>query len=279
MAGTPPIRLGSAVSGWTFESGSSIETSTSGIQTISVKALWPAGDTILSNLPAAGASVSTIESTGYIPSSFVLDYSESGPAIEYLEGRIAEATFRFKRQDPGQLGVRRVFVDSVINYESPLNQNTLTIFNNWGGGTDTHQTFGPFGFPEPVTTVKYNTTTAPGIGTGSLPQLYALPGSANASGFPATPSIFNNISIPVAVGSTVMYSNDGVNIITVGPLTVETTFNFVTEYRLNLLGWQLTKLKSDPVAAGAFYDVEEQWRAFYFCHSTQLINTVPPLPP
>ncbi len=279
MAGTAPIKLGSAVAGWTFESGSNVETSPSGIQTISVKALWPVASTVLSNLPVAGASVSTIESSGYIPSSFVLDYSEGGPVIEYLDGTISRVTFKFKRQDPGQIGVRRISVDSVVNYESPLNQNVLTITNNWGGGTDVHQTFGPFGFPEPVTSVKYNTTTAPGIGAGTLLQLYALPGTTNAQGFPPTPSIFNAVSIPVPVGSTVSYSTDGVNITTVGPLTVATTFNFVTEYRPNVLGWQLTKLKSDPIAAATFYDVEEQWRTYYFAHATTLIGTIPPLPP
>ncbi len=285
MPGTSPIRLGSAVSGWTFESGSSVEESPSGIQTITVNALWPIGDTVLSNLPAAGASVSTIESTGYIPSTFVLDYSEAGPNIDYLEGRIARAKFKFKRQDPSRIGRTFAIVesDSVINYKSPLNQNSLQFIAYSGGGSATSglDSYGDFGFPEPVATVRYNSTTQPGIGIGSLGQLYALPGSANTTGFPPAPSIFNNVAIPVGPGGSVTYYDAGAAaFVLVGPVVVNTTFYFTTEYRANVLGWQLEKIKSVPVAGGAFYDVVEEWRIYYLLpYGSTFVGAVPPVPP
>ncbi len=285
MPGTSPIRLGSATSGWTFESGSSVEESASGIQSCTVQALWPDGDTVLSNLPAAGASVSTIEGSGYIPSSFLLDYSEAGPNIDYLEGRIARAKFKFKRQDPNRIGRTFAIVesDSLINYQSPLNEisTTFIAYSGGGAGASGLGRFGPFGFPEPVVTVIYNATTQPGIGSGSLGQLYALPGSATTQGFPPAPSIFNPISIPVSPGGTVSYYEASSSAYVIkGPVTVFTTMSFIQEYRPNVLGWQLEKIKSTAIAGGAFYDVEEEWRIYYLLpFGATFIGAVPPLPP
>ncbi len=285
MPGTSPIQLGSAVSGWTFEAASSVEESASGIQTCTVQALWPIGSTVLSNLPAAGASVSVIEGSGYIPSSFVLDYSESGPNVDYLEGQIARVKFRFRRQDPNRIGRTFAIIesDSVVNYQSKLNENSLQFIAYSGGGAATSGTgaFGSFGFPEPVVTVKYNSTTQPGIGSGSLGQLYALPGSVNATGFPPAPSIFNPIAIPVGPGATVTYYDaSAAAFVVVGPVVVNTTFNFITEYRPNVLGWQLEKIKSIAIANGAFYDVEEDWRIYYLLpFGSTFVSAIPPPPP
>ncbi len=281
MAGASPIQLGSAVSGWTFESGSSVEESPSGIQSCTVNALWPDGSSVLNNLPSAGASVSVIEGSGYIPSSFLLDYSESGPSIDYLDGRIARAKFKFKRQDPNRIG--RTFAtiesDSVINYKSDLSSDNLT-FISFGGSTGQLQSFLTFGFPEPVATLMYNSTSQPSLGSGGLTQLYVLPGSPNAQGFPAVPSIFNPISIPVRAGGSVTYYNPTTSaFITVGPVMVDTAFNFVNEYRPNVLGWQLQKIKAKAIANGAFYDAEEEWRISYIARGSVLVGTVPPLPP
>ncbi len=288
MPGTSPIPLGSAVSGWTFEAASSVEESASGIQTCTVSALWPVGSTVLSNLPAAGASVSVIEGSGYIPSSFVLDYSEAGPNIDYLEGKIARVKFKFRRQDPNRIGRMFAIVesDSVINYKSPLNENSLQFiaYNAGGAASAGAGTFGSFGFPEPVVTVIYNSTTQPAIGTGSLSQLYALPGSSGAFGFPPVPPIFNPISFPVSPGGSVTYytGTNGPNsgFITVGPVAVQTQFNFISRYDPNVLGWQLEKIKTMPIAGGAFYDVSEEWRIYYLVPSgATFVSAIPPVPP
>ncbi len=285
MAGTSPIRLGSAVSGWTFEAASSVDESPSGIQTCTVSALWPVGSTVLSNLPAAGASVSVIDSTGYVPSSFLLDYSEAGPNVDYLEGTIARVKFKFKRQDPNRIGRTFAIVesDSIVNYQSSLNADNLmfTAYSGGGAATSGLESFGSFGFPEPVATLMYNSTSQPGIGSGGLSQLYALPGSTDAQGFPAVPSIFNPLSIPIRPGGSVTYYNPNATppgFVTVGPVIVDTTFNFVNEYRPNVLGWQLQKIKSKAIAGGAFYDAEEEWRIYYIAHGSVLVGTVPPLP-
>ncbi len=268
MAGTAPIRLGSAVSGWTFESGSSIETSASGIQTISVKALWPDASTILSNIPAYGSSVSVIESTGFIPSSFVLDLNETGPAIEYLEGLIARATFKFKRQDPARTGLssRVVFVDTIINYKSLLSPWLNYQISATGEVQD-----GVFGFPEPVCTVKYNSTTQVVFSDG----IYALPGTARAVDFPPVPAISVPISFVAGVGAVVSYY-DGTTFVSVGPLAANTTFNFSSDFVANPRGWQLVKLKIDPIAARSFFDVEETWRNFYLFQGVHFVNAIPP---
>ncbi len=286
MAGTSPIQLGSAVSGWTFEAASSVEESASGIQTCTVSALWPDGSTVLSNLPAAGASVSTIDSTGYVPSSFLLDYSEAGPNVDYIEGRIARVKFKFKRQDPNRIGRTFAIVksDSVINYQSSLNASSLTFVAYSGGGSATSglESFGNLGFPEPIASLFYNSTTQPGIGSGGLSQIYAQPGSADAQGFPAVPIISFPLSVIVGPGGTATYYDPSAippGFVAVGPVIVQTQLNFTNEYRPNVLGWQLQKIKAKAIAGGAFYDAEEEWRIFYVGYGSVLVSAIPPLPP
>ncbi len=267
MPGTSPIRLGSAASGWTFESGTSVETSSSGIQTCSVKALWPIGATILSNLPAAGASVSAI--TSYIPASFLLDYSGGGPAVEYLEAGIARATLKYARQDPNASGLtnsRRVFPDTIVNYKS-----VLSGWMNYQLAATGERLDGIFGFPEPVCTVKYNTSTEPAYSDG----IYALPGTTRAQGFPPVFPIDIPISFVAAAGSVVSYF-DGTTFVSVGPLAVQTAFNFRYNFLANPSGWQLTKLKYDPIAGRSFFDVEESWRNFYLAIGVTFVNAIPP---
>ena len=278
-----PIRLGSAALGTlVFEAGSQITTSDSAIQSCSVKALCADGQNVFSLLPAAGTPFTSVFGNNYIPSNFLVDYTDSGPQVEYLEGRIARVTFSFKRPDPTQVNVRKIFVDSIINYDSPLSKQRLVFYGL--PGTESYlpgpqeTTFTPLGFPEPVVTVRYNSSTRPGIGTGGLSSLYALPGSTNASGFPATPPILLPITLPISVGGSVSYF-DGSTYTTVGPVTSQTTMNFTLDYRPQVLGWQLTRLKSDPVAAASFYDIEEEWRTSYIMFAANFVSIVPPPPP
>ncbi len=270
MAAGDPIRIGSAVSGWTFESGSGIETSPSGIQSCSVKALWPIGSTVLSNLPAGGAAISTIVPNTYIPSSFLLDLTEAGPGIEYLEGTIARATFKFKRQDParvGQAASRQVSTDTIINYKNSAGLPSYSL------GPDGQPVDSVFGFPEPVCTVKYNSATEPVTSDG----IHALPGSSRAAGFPPVPTIGVPISFVVGPGSVVSYF-DGTVFVSIGPVDVTTTFTFSENFIACPSGWQLIKLKVDPCCARSFFDVEEQWRNFYQFQNVTLVSVVPPAP-
>jgi hypothetical protein len=277
MAGTSPIQLGSAVSGWTFEAATSISTSPSGIQSCMVSALWPDGSTILSNLPAAGASVSAIESTGYIPSSFLLDLTEDGPAIDYIEGRIARAKFKFKRQDPNRIGAtlsRQVFADTVLNYDSQFNQQTFAVVG-LGGITNvglTGQNPNQFGFPEPKVTVKYNSTTEPDF-TGTLANMYALPGSAKALNFPNVGDVTVPVTFAVGPGAVVTYYNGTTFISEL--VSVNSTYYFSNVYKSHPRGWQLINFKYDPVANRSFFDVEEQWRNYYFFFATTFIGKSP----
>lgn len=277
MPGTDPIRLGAAaLSALVFETGSRVTTSDSGIQSCSVKATCADGANIFNLLPAAGVPFSAVFGNNYLPASFLVDYTDSGPEIEYLEGKIARVTFNFKRQDPTQIGVRKIFVDSVINYDSPLSLQTLLFYNYTAPvAGDTNSRFTGFGFPEPVVTVKYNSNSRPAIGSSNLSQLYALPGSSNAQGFPPTTNMDIPVSIPLPIGATVTYY-DGTRMVQVGPLTVRTTANFVLNYRADVLGWKLMRVKSDPVAAANFYDVEEEWRTFYYQYSAQFVSMIPP---
>ncbi len=287
-----PIRLGSA-SGSTlvFESGSNITTSDSGIQSCSVKALYADGSTVFNVIPAAGVGFNSIFGNNYLPSTFLVDYTDGGPSIEYVEGRVARITISFKRQDPAQIGVRKIFVDSVLNYNSPLLTSTLNIIggatgqDSQGGFFNPSASFssivgaGKFGFPEPVVTVKYNANSRPVLG-GDISSLYALQGSTRAQGFPTISNVDVPYTVPLTVGAYVTYFDEsGLTPIVVGPLLADTTFNFNMVFRPNPLGWQLQRLKSDPVAAASFYDIEEEWRTFYFFFKTTLISTIPPLPP
>lgn len=279
MPGTDPIRLGAAaLSALVFETGSRVTTSDSGIQSCSVKATCADGANIFNLLPAAGVSFSSVFGTNYLPASFLVDYTDSGPEIEYLEGKIARATFNFKRQDPTQIGVRKIFVDSTINYDSPLGQQSITYIAYSGGSVsqaNAANTFTKLGFPEPVVTVKYNSNTRPSIGAGGLSQLYAPPGSSNAQGFPPAPVIPLPLAMPLGIGATVTYF-DGDSFVTVGPLTHPSTINFTINYGPDPLGWKLIRLKSDPVAAANFYDVEEEWRTYYFVLSISGVVLNPP---
>lgn len=279
MPAGDPIRLGSAT-GTTliFEANSTVTTSDSGIQSCSVKALYPDGQNVFNAIPAAGTPFSSVFGNSYLPSNFLVDYTEGGAGIEYLEGRVARVTITFKRQDPTQTNTRKIFVDSTLNYNSPLVQQTLTFLVYSGGSVSTASaggTFSPMGFPDPIVTVKYSSSSRPSIGAGGLSQLYALPGSQNAQGFPDTPTISIPVSIPIQVGATVTYF-DGTEFQTVGPFTHTSTMNSIIEYRPNSLGWQLTRLKSDPQAAANFWDVEEEWRTTYFFFRVVFVSFVPP---
>ncbi len=275
MPGTSPIPLGSAVSGWTFEAASSVEESASGIQTCTVSALWPIGSTVLSNLPAAGASASVI--TSYIPSSFLLDYTESGPGVDFIEGTVARVKFKFKRQDPNRTDItasRQVFADTVLNYDSQFNQQTLAVVGLGGVNNVslTGQNPNTFGFPEPKVTVKYNSTAEPDF-TGTLAAMYALPGSARAAGFPNVGDVTVPSTFLVGAGGVVTYFN-GTNFVSV-LVSVPTSFYFSTIYKSHPRGWQLINFKYDPVANRSFFDVEEQWRNYYFFFGTQFIGKSP----
>jgi hypothetical protein len=111
--------------------------------------------------------------------------------------------------------------------------------------------------------VKFNSTDLPSIGSGNLDTLYALPGTQLALGFPPVPDITVPQTFVVGAGGVVTYYN-GTAFVSVGPLTVETRFNFNFIFKPNARGWQLTRLKADPVAGQSFYDVEQNWRNFYF---------------
>lgn len=269
MPAGDPIRLGSAAgTQLIFESNSTVTTSDSGIQSCSVKALYGDGQNVFSVIPAAGVSFNSVFGNSYLPSSFLVDYTEGGPTIDYLDGRVARVTITFKRQDPAQTNSRKIFVDSTINYQSALGPMSWIL----ASGTEASENI--FGFPEPVVTVKYNSNTRPGIGSGGLAQLYAQPGSPNASGFPDAPDITVPISIPVAAGAVVTYFN-GTTFVTV-TLSVPTLFNFILVFKANPRGWQLIKLKSDPVASSNFYDVEENWRNFYVFTGVTFVSAIPP---
>ncbi len=275
MPGTSPIQLGSAVSGWTFEAASSVEESASGIQTCTVQALWPVGSTVLSNLPAAGASVSVI--TSYIPSSFLLDYTESGPSVDFIEGTVARVKFKFKRQDPNRTGAtasRQVFADTVLNYDSQFNQSTFAVIGLGGVANVslTGENPNKFGFPEPKVTVKYNSTTEPDF-TGTLTNMYALPGTPPALGFPNVGEVIVPQVFQASAGSVVTYY-DGTAFVSV-LLSVDTTFTFSNIFKSHPRGWQLINFKYDPVANRSFFDVEEQWRNYYTFFGTSLLSRVP----
>jgi hypothetical protein len=268
-----PIKLGSAItSALVFDTGSRVTTSSSGIQTCAVQALCSNGADVYNQLPAAGATFGSVFGHFYLPATFLVDYTDGGPEIEYLEGRVARVTILFKRPDPlasGETASRKVFIDSVLNYKSILSPFFYSLTATG------EQQDGIFGFPEPVCTVRYNTTSPPSIGAGNLSTLYALPGSQQASGFPPVPTINVPYSVLIGVGGVISYFN-GTAFVSAGPMTVPTTFNFNFTFNANPKGWQLTRLKYDPVAGSSFYDVEQNWRNFYFFTGVTFINRVPP---
>lgn len=269
MAGQAPIQLGSATgTGWTFESGSNTTTDQYGIQTCAVKALFPQGDQVFSNMPAQGTTFSTVfGGNTYLPSSFLLDFFDGAPTVEYLDARVARATFKFKRIDPLFANRRTVSADSIINYQN----NALSQTVVWTDGIAQNNVFG---FPDPTVSVKYSVTSMPGIGTGGLSSLYALPGSSNAQGFPAVPTITIPYTFRVGAGAVISYWD--------GTAFQSCTCNTTTTLVYNIIfvpnprGWQLVKLKFDPIANQSFFAVEEQWRNFYTFFGVQFTSIIPP---
>jgi hypothetical protein len=277
MPGDAPIRLGSANAGiFTFEVGTGISTDEYGIQTLGTKALFPNAPNLFSNLPSDGASFSSVFGYSVYSPEFYVDYFDGTPGIEYLEGRVCRVNFKFKRIDPLFANRRRISVDSVLNYDSQFNQKSLSIVGLGGvvnvAPLDSART-DKFGFPEPVVSVKYSTTRSPGIGSGDLSTLYALPGSAKTAGFPDAADVFVPTTIPAPAGSTVAYFNGSAVIVEL--VHVDTTFVFSTRYKPHPKGWQLTELKFDPIANRNFFAVEETWRTYYFFFGVQFVSKTP----
>jgi hypothetical protein len=273
MAGEP-IKLGSAAgSRLIFQTGSRITTSDSGIQSCSVQALCPDGANVFSFLPAAGANFNNVFGNSYLPADFKVDITGGGYDIEYLQGKAAKVTINFKRQDPNAPGgggraAAKISVDSAINYKTVFGASFSMAASGDQSGEST------IGFPEPIVTVKYNADTPPVIGGGSLSSLYALPDSAKAAGFPTLAEIVIPLKIVVGTGTSGGYYN-GSTIVSFGPLTAPQLFQFTISFIPNPLGWQLTKLKWDPVSGESFYDVEENWRGFYTVGATKFISQGP----
>lgn len=270
MPSPDPIKLGSA-SGtvWTFESGSSVSTDEYGIQTCDVRALFPAGESVYSFIPAEGATFGSVFGNSYLPSTFLLDFLDGAPGIEYQDAKVARVTFKFKRIDPlfSSTNRRIVTVDSVINYE----HNALSQVVVWTSGIAQNNVFG---FPDPTATVTYSTATQPGIGSGGLSNLYALPGSANASGFPAVPTISIPYTFSLSAGAVISYW-DGAAFQSFTVVVTPTAFVFNLNFISNPRGWQLVKLKYDPVANRNFFAVEETWRNFYSFQSVTYVSHTP----
>ena len=276
MPAPDPIRLGSAVgTGFTFESGSQTSTDQYGIQTCDVNALFPYGGTVFTFMPAEGSSFTSVFGNAYLPSSFLLDFFEGAPQVEYLDGTVARVKFKFKRIDPLFANRRIISVGAVLNYDSQFNQSSFSVIGL--GGTASLSLTGSnpnkFGFPEPVVSVKYSTTTAPGIGAGDLSTLYALPGSSKTAGFPAAPDVTVPTTFPVSAGSLVQYF-DGTEYIAETP-AANSIYTFTTSFKAHPRGWQLTNLKYDPIANQNFFAVEETWRNYYFFYGVTFVNHTP----
>lgn len=268
-----PIKLGSAFNGGLiFQSGSKVTTNDAGIDEAQIKVLYGGGA-----LPSLtkGTPYSAIFGNGYLPDSFLLDTGE----VDFLDGLVLGGTITFKRQNPLLTGrtKAKIYTDSAINYDSPFLQTVLTVIaGNSSAGVGGSVGTGKFGFPEPVVTVKYNDSTQPSI-TGNITSLYATPGSAAAQGFPSVADITVPYSVPAGVGAYVSYFN-GSAIVSKGPLVANTLLTFNLVFRANPLGWQLQRVKSDPISGPAFYDIEQEWKMSFFYASSNLVSAVPPLP-
>jgi len=269
MPAGDPVRLGSAnTSAFVFQSGSNTTTDKYGIQACSISALYPFGSAVFSAMPPEGSTYGSVFGNSYLPNSFLLDFFEGAPAVEYQDATVAKVTFKFKRIDPLFTNRRTVSVDSIINYDN--NALSQLIVPNTTNGLLQNQVFG---FPDPTTSVTYSTTTAPGIGTGGLSSLYALPGTALTVGFPAVPDIYIPYTFQVAAGSVVSYWT-GTAFVSLS-CAVNTTFIFNLVFLANPRGWQLTKVKYDPIANRNFFAVEENWRNFYTFFGAQFVSHTP----
>jgi hypothetical protein len=270
MAGAP-IKLGSAAAGGlVFQTGSRITTDEQGIQRADIIALYGGG-----GIPslARGTPYNEVFDNGFLPGSFVLDSLD----IEFLPAKALSGTIVFKRTDPAQSGRTKatISVDSVVNYKSILSGSFYpTPFIGVPASGDPN--LNVIGFPEPIVTVSYNSSSMPRIARG-VNGLYATPDEPAAAGFPVLSDIRVRFEIRLSAGAAGQYWN-GTAFIAFGPLTVDSIFQFRFMFSANPLGWQLQKLKWDPVGnpgAPAAYGIEEQWRGLYFFTGVEFIRVVP----
>jgi hypothetical protein len=250
-----PVKLGSALQPrLIFQEGSSITISDSGIQECSIKAICPDGKNVFNYIPAAGATYDSVFANDYLPADFKVDRStNSSVQIDYNKGTTATLTISFKRPDPtktGETASRKVSLDSSFVFKS-LDQIAFGLDASLDGA----KSMGAFGFPEPVATVKYNSSTLPNVGGA----LYALPGSAKTLGFPTATNITLNVKI---VNWTDFTTGTG-DVLTLSIL-----------YMPNPLGWQQSGISAEPVADQSFFDVTENWRTFYIFAGVSITSSV-----
>lgn len=268
---TIPIRLGSALAGGlVFQTGSTLSTDDKGIQSGNILARYGGGP--LPSL-ARGTPYNEVFDNGYLPSSFVLD----SLAVEFLPGKALQGTIVFKRVDPAQAGRTKatIAVDSAVNYKSVLSgQFYPGPFIGVPASGDPNLDL--MGFPEPIVTVSYNANTMPPIARGAN-GLYATPDEPAAAGFPTLADIRVRFNVRLGRGASGQYWN-GTAFVAFGPLTVDTIFQFRFIFTANPLGWQLQKLKWDPVGnptTPTAYAIEEQWRGYYFFTGVEFLRQVP----
>ncbi len=271
-----PIRLGSANStDFTLETYT-VTTSDNAIQTADAQGLFVSTFGVFVNLPANGTPFNGVFANGGLPNDFLLDYSEGGPQIDLLQGEVVRLHFKFKRPDPNATGAtasRKVYVDSIINYQlSPFLAGLFFA----PVATVTGETFSStIGFPEPLVTVKYNSLTKPTLPAG----LYALPGDPKVAGFPVVADVSIRQQFIIPAGTTIFYLDNDIlsppNLVQV-TISVATTFTYDFIFSACPTGWQMTRLKYDPLSADNFYDVEETWRNFYVFKGISFVSRVPP---
>ncbi len=253
MAGTSPIRLGSAGSAALVPTtSSSISTDEFGVQ----------HGTITYNVgpetAAAGLRISLGSAYSGTLGSFSGFVVEKSGDIKGAEGNCATVDVGYAKIDP--LFVRTIEVDSVLNYSS----NALSQLVIWTAGIAQNNIFG---FPDPTVSVKYASATEPNIGTSGI---YSM----NPLNFPDTPDILVPFTFHVLAGSVISYW-DGMTFTSVGPLEGPATFIFNLDFISNPRGWQLTKIVSNPIANRSFFAIEEQWRNFYTFRGAFFVSRTP----
>ncbi len=283
-----PIKLGSAAGTvLIFETGSKINTSTSGVQSCTIKAVYGDGQNIFSKIPAAGTPFNEVFGNSYLPGDFKVDTTGGGYDIEYIEGKAARVTINFKRPDPAQppggngQRARKVSVDSTIKYQNLVSSS---IIGYAGGATGFGAQIGQpqddpglrYGFPEPVITVTYNQDARPTIEQMTR-TLYIQAGDPRAEDFPDTPTITTPMKLPAPTGSVVAYTTNNSEVVVDGPLASDYTYTMNMLFAPSQLGFKLTGFKWEPHADEAFFDVTETWQMYYSITGSQFVSKQPGL--
>lgn len=238
MAAHDPIKIGSGLSDLVPQPGWEITTNEFGTDVCELEYHLSSQSTALSLRPARGDAYA---GTSAIPlSGFYVDDAK----VRGEEGTTATLRVLYKKRNTSRSPVIEADTDRKVSN------------NIIAGVPSALSVFGSVGFPEPVVTSRYCSSSAPNF--ASLMGAVKSTADAVAAGFPTLADITSKFHI----GSSGFLDANG------DPIAIGTTYEIL--WKASPF-WTNTKLGYTPICAGQFYEVQENWRNTYYYNGFRLV--------